>query len=75
MTIGPNLDFNLVQDSQPFVETSVGITLPLVPFNNYVYVTFESSATVNTSFFSGEALVVDNSATTRYDMTARVYLR
>ena len=71
MTIGPNLDFNLVQDSQPFVETSVGITLPLVPFNNYVYVTFESSATVNTSFFSG----VDNSATTRYDMTARVYLR
>jgi len=72
MTIGPNLDFNLVQDSQPFVETSVGITLPLVPFNNYVYVTFESSATVNTSA-AGSG--VDNSATTRYDMTARVYLR
>ena len=47
MSIGPNLEFVITQDSQPFVETSIGLTLPLLPFNNYIWTTFDAQAFVN----------------------------
>lgn len=71
-TVGSDLGFKIKQNSTPFTETSVGITLPLVPFNNYIYVTFERKAIVNTDKSKSADSITDP---TKYEMTARVYLR
>jgi hypothetical protein len=72
MAVGPDISFKIQQNKTPFTETSVGITMPLVPFNNYIYVTFEGRAVVNID----NTTTVDTAADPlKYDMTSRVYLR
>jgi hypothetical protein len=44
---GPNIEVSIVQNSQPFVETSLGISLAVLPFNNYISASMIGKALVN----------------------------
>ena len=44
---GPSFDFVLTQERSRFFETSIGVTLPLLPFNNDVVIEFDGQAWVN----------------------------
>lgn len=61
-----NVDFKVSQDPRTTVETSVGITIPLLPFNNLINVQIDSMASVTL-----ESGVVSDD----YPIVARVYLR
>ena len=43
----PSLEFILRQETGRFFETSVGITVPILPFNSDLIIEFESQAFVN----------------------------
>jgi hypothetical protein len=60
------VNFKVSQDPRTTVETSVGITIPLLPFNNLINVQIDSMASVTL-----ESGVVSDD----YPIVARVYLR
>ena len=60
------------QNSQPFVETSVGLSLPLLPFNNYISVSMYAKAMVN---LDSSKPVANQTDFSNYEITARVYIR
>ena len=69
---GPNVQVTVKQDSQPLVESSFGISLPLLPFNNRITVSMVSAAEVNLDL---NKPVSEQTAFSNYEMTARVYIR
>ena len=63
---GPSLKFDLKQDNQTFVETSIAMVVPIVPFNNEININLDGKADVTLS---------KGSVATDYQLTAKVYLR